>query len=52
MPSRAEYYRAEAERLRRDAEIAADEWMRQQLLEIAKRYESLAATMDIVERER
>ena len=52
MPSRAEYYRAEAARLRRDAEIAADEWMRQQLLEIAKRYEALATTMEIVERER
>ena len=51
MPSRAEHYRAEAERLRHEAEISTEEWIRQQLLEIAKRYESLAVTMELVERQ-
>jgi hypothetical protein len=51
LPSRAEYYRAEAERLRREAEIATEDWIRHQFLEIAQRYDSLAETMRIVERE-
>jgi hypothetical protein len=51
MLSRAEHYRAEAERLHRDAEIATEDWIRRQLLEIAQRYDSLAETMRIVERE-
>jgi hypothetical protein len=44
--TRAERYRREAERLRAEAEIVHDPHSRQQLLEIARQYDSLAASIE------
>ena len=42
----AEHYRAEARRIRREAEILKDEAIRNQLLEIASTYEELAESIE------
>jgi hypothetical protein len=56
MPERAEanaeHYRAEAARVRGKADTIRNEAMRQQLLAISHSYEALAATADIMARQR
>jgi hypothetical protein len=46
MAQSADHYRAEAERLRREAAEAKNTSIREQLLEVAQSYEGLAETVD------
>ena len=46
----AAHYRKEAVRLRCQAEIARDVWIRRQLRDIAQRYECVAKTIEIIEK--
>ena len=43
---RVQRYRREAERLRAEAEAAADPYARQQLLNVARQYDRLAASIE------
>jgi hypothetical protein len=51
-PKSAEHYRAEAARLRREADGAQHESIRQQLIALAYGYDSLAETVELIARQR
>jgi hypothetical protein len=45
-------YRLEAERIRREASVVNDPYLRRQLLDIAAQYDRLAVTMEGMARDR
>ena len=47
-----EHYRQEADRLRKRASATANEIIRRQLLAIARGYEDLATTVELIARQR
>ena len=49
MEDRADRYRKEAERLRREAEVTKFDSIRQQLLAVAREYDALADSVDRIE---
>jgi hypothetical protein len=49
---RAQYYRDEAARLRRDADAITHQMIRRQVLDVAADYDGLAETVETINRQR